>query len=149
MEIISLLQFIDYRLIGQISGLTSSGLHFISTAKVLIIISCFLQRWIVLSFYEAKNTESFMRNSCDLWKIIMHLLSKISILRNEKDIYLKYVIYTKIIFPLFVFYCFLPRNLYVFHKPHTYTYNYQKTEFKVYDYIEFVRTFKNFCENFT
>uniref|UniRef100_A0A8C3CIJ8 Androglobin n=1 Tax=Cairina moschata TaxID=8855 RepID=A0A8C3CIJ8_CAIMO len=55
---------------------------------------------------------------------------KISILCNEKDIYLKYVIYTKIIFPLFVLYCFLPRNLYVFHKPHTYTYNYQKTEFK-------------------
>uniref|UniRef100_A0A8B9TAD0 Androglobin n=1 Tax=Anas platyrhynchos TaxID=8839 RepID=A0A8B9TAD0_ANAPL len=106
-------------------------------------------QWLILIWVTGKkkitkNTESFMRNSCDLWKIIMHLLSKISILRNEKDIYLKYVIYTKIIFPLFVFYCFLPRNLYVFHKPHTYTYNYQKTEFKVYDYIEFVHTFKNF-----
>lgn len=71
------------------------------------------------------------------WEIAGNLIyeSKISILCYEIDIYLKYVIYTKIIFlHVFLFY-FLPRNLYVFHKPHTYAYNYQKTDFKVYDFV--------------
>lgn len=61
----------------------------------------------------------------------------------EIDINLKYVIYTKIIFLHFLRLFFLSRNLYVFHKPHTYAYHYQKMDFKVYDYIDFYVGFFN------
>lgn len=76
------------------------------------------------------------------WEIIRSLIydGKIRILCYEIDIYLKYVIYTKIIFP-HIFLFFLSRNLYVFHKPHTYAYNYEKMNFKVYDCIDFYVVF--------
>lgn len=42
----------------------------ISAAKIEINVSCFLWRLIVFTFYETKNVEPFLRNSCesDLWK---------------------------------------------------------------------------------
>uniref|UniRef100_A0A669P8W9 Androglobin n=1 Tax=Phasianus colchicus TaxID=9054 RepID=A0A669P8W9_PHACC len=55
------------------------------------------------------------------WKLVRQ--KKTTVAKSEPQdffFYLKYIIYI---------FC-LPRNLYVFHKPHTYAYNYQKTDFK-------------------